>query len=111
MASGGVAALDAGGVERAHVLGLSMGGLIVQTLAIEHPARLLTMTSMMSTTGDRDVGTPVPDALALLMSPPPVGRDDYLDRQVASILTWGSPGCIDEARIRSLAGEAYYCSF
>ena len=66
MAGDAVAVLDALDLERAHVLGVSMGGMIVQTLALEHPDRLLTMTSMMSSTGDRDVGNPTPEALELI---------------------------------------------
>src|SRR5690606_39511972 len=56
MAADGIAVLDALGVERAHVFGMSMGGMIVQTMAIEHPDRLWSVTSVMSTTGDRSVG-------------------------------------------------------
>ena len=52
MADDAFAVLDANGVERAHIMGLSMGGMIVQTMAIEHPERVLTMTSVMSTTGE-----------------------------------------------------------
>ena len=58
MARDGLAVLDACGVERAHVMGLSMGGMIVQTMAIEHPDRLLSMTSVMSTTGEPEYGQP-----------------------------------------------------
>jgi pimeloyl-ACP methyl ester carboxylesterase len=58
MAGDALAVLDAVGVGRAHALGLSMHGMIVRTLAIEHPERLRSITSMMSTTGDVDVGRP-----------------------------------------------------
>ena len=51
MADDAFAVLDANGVEQAHVMGLSMGGMIVQTMAIEHPERILSMTSVMSNTG------------------------------------------------------------
>ncbi len=54
MAGDAIAVLDANGVERAHVMGVSMGGMIVQTLAIEHPDRLLSVTSVMSHTGEPD---------------------------------------------------------
>ena len=107
MAADAVAVLDDLGIERAHVLGLSMGGMIVQTMAIEHPERLLSMTSLMSTTGDRDVGQPAPDSQALLFSPPPKDRAGYIERQLASIRTWGSPACYDEERIAAHAGEAF----
>jgi pimeloyl-ACP methyl ester carboxylesterase len=107
MAGDAIAVLDAVGVERAHVLGLSMGGMIVQTLAIEHPERLRSLTSMMSTTGDPDVGQPSPEAWALLRSPAPSGRDGYIARQLDGSRTWGTPACFDADRIARNAGEAY----
>ena len=58
MAGDAVAVLDAANIDRAHVLGVSMGGMIVQRLAIDHADRLRSMTSVMSTTGDADVGHP-----------------------------------------------------
>ena len=70
MADDAVAVLDAVGVERAHVMGLSMGGMIVQQLAIHHRDRLLTMTSVMSRTGEREYGQSTPEAYALLTAPP-----------------------------------------
>src|SRR3954464_5482309 len=56
MAADGGAVLDAVGIDRAHVMGLSLGGMVVQTMAIEHPQRFRTLISVMSTTGDPDVG-------------------------------------------------------
>ena len=58
MARDAIAVLDAAGVKQAHVMGLSMGGMIVQTIAIEHPERVLTLTSVMSTTGEVGYGAP-----------------------------------------------------
>jgi pimeloyl-ACP methyl ester carboxylesterase len=82
MAADGMAVLSALGVERAHVVGMSMGGMIVQLMAIEHPDRVRSMTSIMSTTGNPAVGTSSPEALAALATPPPTERDAYLDFQV-----------------------------
>lgn len=107
MAADALAVLDDAGIERAHVMGLSMGGMIVQTLAIEHPDRLLSMTSMMSTTGDGDVGNPTEDALRLILSPPPTDRDTYIARHLEQLRTWGSPACYDEARLTANAAAAY----
>jgi pimeloyl-ACP methyl ester carboxylesterase len=107
MANDAIAVLDAVDVRRAHVLGVSMGGMIVQTLAIEHPDRLLSMTSIMSSTGDLDVGHSSPAALELMLSAPPLDRDSYVARHLAGISTWGSPAFYDEARLRANAGEAF----
>jgi pimeloyl-ACP methyl ester carboxylesterase len=107
MAADAVAVLDHLAVERAHVVGLSLGGMIVQTLAIEHADRLLSMTSVMSTTGDADVGNPSPEALALILSPPPTDRDAYIANHLRQLRTWGSPAAYDEARISANAARAY----
>jgi pimeloyl-ACP methyl ester carboxylesterase len=107
MADDAVAVLDAARVERAHVLGVSMGGMVVQTLAIEHPDRLLSMTSIMSTTGDPDVGGPSAEAQQLIMSPPPPDRDGYIEFHLEAQRTWGSPAFYDEARLSDNAREAY----
>jgi pimeloyl-ACP methyl ester carboxylesterase len=88
-------------------MGLSLGGMIVQTLAIVHPERLLSMTSMMSSTGDLDVGRPTPEALELFMRSPPTDRASYVERHLEQIRTWGSPAHYDEARISANAGEAF----
>lgn len=73
MARDAVGLLDALGIDKAHVVGASMGGMIAQTLAIHHPARLLSMTSIMSTTGARGLPMPHPQARKALMQPPPKG--------------------------------------
>jgi pimeloyl-ACP methyl ester carboxylesterase len=107
MAADAVAVLDAVGVPRAHVMGFSMGGMIVQTLAIEHPDRLLSMTSVMSSTGDSDVGQSSPEAHKQLMAPPATDRDSYIARQIEGIRTWGSPAYFDEDRLRAQWGAAF----
>ncbi len=63
------------GIDTAHVAGASMGGMIVQTMAIEHPERLRSVTSIMSTTGDSNVGQAAPSAMAALLAPPASGRE------------------------------------
>lgn len=108
MADDAVAVLDANGVERAHVLGLSMGGMIVQRLAIDHPERVLTMTSVMSRTGEPGYGESSPEAMAALTRPPATSREEYIEAHVAALAIYGSkPEWIDEGEARARAGAAY----
>ena len=111
MAADVVAVLDALGVERAHVMGLSMGGMIVQTLAIEHPQRLRSMTSVMSTTGELEVGQPSPEARDRLFAPPATDRESAIANHLAGLRIWGSPGKVDEEAQARFAGEAYDRAF
>ncbi len=67
MADDAVGLLDHLDIDRAHIVGASMGGMIAQTIAIAHPERVLSLTSIMSTTGDPDVGQPDPEVLPLLL--------------------------------------------
>ncbi|MBN2622400.1 MAG: alpha/beta hydrolase [Acidimicrobiales bacterium] len=107
MAADAVGLLDHLGVDEAHLFGVSMGGMIVQTVAIEHPQRVRSLTSVMSTTGDRDVGTPTAEAMTALLSPPPQTRDELQDTAVRQAGVWGSPGLYDVERLRRIAGEAW----
>jgi len=108
MADDAVAVLETLGVERAHVMGCSMGGMIVQRLAIDHADRLLSMTSVMSRTGEPGYGGSSADALAFLTAPPPPSRSAYIDHQVAALRVYGSkPEWLDEDAIRSRAAAAY----
>lgn len=70
MAADVVALLDHLGIERAHLVGMSMGGMIVQTVAATHPDRVLTLTSLISTTGARRVGQPAWSTKLKLVRPP-----------------------------------------
>jgi pimeloyl-ACP methyl ester carboxylesterase len=111
MAADAVGLLDALQIERAHIVGASMGGMIVQTMAIEHPDRVLTMTSIMSTTGEQGVGQPAPEAIQMLMTPPPTDRAEYIEGSVRASKVIGSPRYNDEARIRAHAAEAFDRAF
>jgi pimeloyl-ACP methyl ester carboxylesterase len=108
MAEDVLAVLDAEGIDRAHVMGLSMGGMIVQRLAIDHPDRLLTMTTVMSRTGEPGYGDSAPEALAVLTAPPAKSRDEYIENHVAGIGIYGSkPEWIDDEETRARAAAAY----
>ncbi len=78
MASDAVGLLDFLKIERAHVLGASMGGMIAQVMAIEHPTRLRTLTSVMSMSGEPEYGQSAPEAMNALLSVPPSDRDGYI---------------------------------
>jgi pimeloyl-ACP methyl ester carboxylesterase len=108
MAGDVLAVIDAEGLDRVHVLGTSMGGMIVQRLAIDHPDRLLSMTSVMSRTGEPGFGDSAPEALAVLMAPPATSRDEYIESHVAAIAVYGSdPDWIDPAETRARAAAAF----
>lgn len=94
MAADAVAVLDAAHVDRAHVAGVSMGGMIAQAVAIEHPERVLSLTSIMSATGAPGTLDPTPQAGEVLTVAPPNPATDYeafLDHMVRSAITIGSP--------------------
>ena len=108
MADDAVAVLDAVGVDRAHVMGCSMGGMIAQRLAIDHTEYLVSMTSVMSRPGEPGYGESSPAALELLLSPPAPSRSAYIERQVAALHVYGSkPEWLDDEAIRARAASAY----
>jgi pimeloyl-ACP methyl ester carboxylesterase len=106
MSDDGLALLTALGIERAHVVGSSMGGMIAQTMAIEHPERLLSLTSMMSTTGEPEFGQSTSEARQALLTPAPADRAGYVDAAERSLI-WRSKRYPDLAGARQLAGESY----
>ena len=108
MADDAVRLLDHLGLRAVHVVGTSLGGMIAQTLTLDHPERVLSLTSIMSTTGDRAVGRASEAAMATLLAPPAVGREEAVERSVVSSRVLGSPGYPagpDEVRRR--AGEGW----
>lgn len=110
MANDAVGLLDALGIDRAHIAGASMGGMIVQTIAIDHPRRVLSLTSIMSSPGDPRVGKPSPEALQVLLSPPPTDRDAYIANSDRTTV-WCSKRYADVDRIRERAAASFDRSF
>jgi pimeloyl-ACP methyl ester carboxylesterase len=112
MAADAVGVIDNLGIESAHVVGISLGGMIAQILAIERPERVRSLTSIMSTTGNDRVGQPTEAARALLLSPPLSTREGAMDRAVLFNRAVGSPAYrIDETELRDRAARAFDRAF
>lgn len=108
MAADTAGLMDHLGIDSAHVAGASMGGMIAQATAIEHPERVRSLVSIMSTTGSRRVGRPSYRTFGVLFGRPPHGRDAAVERAVKTFETIGSPGYpFEEERVRQIAGRSY----
>jgi pimeloyl-ACP methyl ester carboxylesterase len=108
MAADTVGLLDALGLRSVHLVGASMGGMIAQTMAIEHPGRVRTLTSIMSTTGEQSVGGASQEALGVLLAPPASTREEAQQRAVTTYRVIGSPGYpLDEDSLRERAGTSF----
>jgi pimeloyl-ACP methyl ester carboxylesterase len=108
LAADAVGVLDALGIASAHVVGISMGGMIAQTMAARYPDRVGSLTSMMSTTGARWVGRPALSTWRLMLARPARDRTQFADRAVRMFRHIGSAGYpFDEDMVRELAGLAW----
>ncbi|MBX3252095.1 MAG: alpha/beta fold hydrolase [Myxococcales bacterium] len=106
MAADLVAFMDEQGIERAHVCGCSLGGAVAQVLALEHPERVASLTSVMSSTGDPSLLLSSGDALELLFTPLPIDREPCIEHQVKAFRLLAGP-TFDEARTRRIAASAF----
>jgi pimeloyl-ACP methyl ester carboxylesterase len=106
MADDAIGLLDHLGIEKAHVVGASMGGMIAQHIAMRYPARVLSLTSIMATTGGRFVGQPRMAAIPLFLSTP-AGKEDYVERAVKLFRAVGSKRLFDEDYVREGAAKAW----
>ena len=103
--------IEALGMQSAHLVGMSLGGMIVQVAAIEHPERVRSLVSIASTTGDPSVGAPKAEVLAAL-APPGTTREEVIEHAVALSGVIGSPGFErDEHWLRRRAGRAFDRSY
>lgn len=108
MADDCIGVLDHLHVKQAHIVGVSMGGMIAQTLVIGHPERALSLVSIMSTTGRRTVGWQHPKLLANLMRPVRRGRENFIEESVRSHRLISSPAYpLDEEYSRQRAAETW----
>jgi len=108
MADDAIGLMDALKMDQAHVCGLSMGGMIAQVMALEYPGRLLSLTSIMSTTGEPDLPPSTPEAREALLSSPPAKRAGYINHMAAIYRTFaGGSEFYDETLQRELSGKAF----
>ncbi|MFW9938209.1 MAG: alpha/beta fold hydrolase [Candidatus Thorarchaeota archaeon] len=112
MADDAIGLLDFLKIDKAHICGASMGGMIAQTIAIRHPSRVLSLTSIMSSTGNPDLPQPKPEALKVLLTPAPTEREANINISVkAWRILWGSGYPFDEELQRKMAAESYDRSY
>jgi pimeloyl-ACP methyl ester carboxylesterase len=108
MAHDAAGLLQALGIPSAHVVGASMGGMIAQSLALQHPKLVLTLTSIMSTTGNPNLPQPQPDVLRLLMQTPPTERQAAIEHGLRVWRALHGPAFeFDEVRIREIVELSY----
>jgi pimeloyl-ACP methyl ester carboxylesterase len=104
MAGDAAGLLDALDLDSAHMVGASLGGMVAQTIAIRHPQRVRSLTSIMSTTGDPALPPPTAEAAAMLLAPAARTREQAMERSVAVSRVIGSPGFArDEEDLRRRA--------
>ena len=108
MADDGLGLLSELGIEQAHVVGASMGGMIAQTMAARAPDRVLSLVSIMSSTGSRWSGQPAPRVVPVFLQKPATSKEDYQERIVKLFKLVGSPGFErDDDDLRELAGLSW----
>jgi len=108
MADDAMGLLDALHIEKAHICGVSMGGMIVQVITLRHPTRVLSLTSIMSTTGNPDLPQATPEAMQALLTPAPTERNAYIEHSLKiGRLLYGSGFPYDEEKRRALAERLY----
>jgi pimeloyl-ACP methyl ester carboxylesterase len=112
MADDAVGLLSALRIKKAHICGMSMGGMIAQSVAIRHPGHVLSLISIYSTTGNPELPPPKPEAIEVLVSPFPKEREPYIECFVKAYHTLAGHGFpFDEEWHRKIAAHSYDRSF
>jgi pimeloyl-ACP methyl ester carboxylesterase len=111
MAEDAAGLLDALAIDAAHVVGVSLGGMVAQLVAIRHPRRVLSLASIMATTGAQGVGAPRPELLPVLFTPPPAERAAYIESRAAVARQLAGSLRSDEAWVRDTIARAFDRAF
>lgn len=108
MAADAVGLLDTLGVKKADVVGVSMGGMIAQSMAIHYPERVRTLTSIMSSTGNPKLPQAKPEAMTVLLSPAATNRNDYITNELKAAKVLHGPNFpLNEEYVRNYAERSY----
>jgi pimeloyl-ACP methyl ester carboxylesterase len=107
MADDAAGLLDHLGIQKAHIVGASMGGMIAQHFAMRYPGRTLSLTSIMSTVGGRFAGAPKLSVIPIFMSAPPRDKEAYIERGIKLFKLVGSKRLFDEDYIRQSAEQSW----
>jgi pimeloyl-ACP methyl ester carboxylesterase len=107
MAADVVGLIDHLTTEPVHLFGTSLGAMIAQSVAVEHPRVVASLASLSSSTGESEVGQPTPEALAAIIEPAPEGREASIERGVAVREVWSSPGHHDPEALRDYFDECW----
>jgi pimeloyl-ACP methyl ester carboxylesterase len=111
MANDAIGLLDALKIKSAHIVGASMGGMIAQTIAIHYPERVRTLTSIMSTTSNPELPQPEPEAMSILITPPPPDKAEYIEHSVNTWRFLNGKLLFDEDFVRERSAQAFDRSY